>query len=61
MNLIYIFVLIIQALGDIEIAIKMLKMGDMTENPLDRHYHSLKCDLEPIDHKSDEFKVSDIL
>ena len=38
----------------------MLKEGDRTENPIDRHYHSLKCDLQPMDHKSDEFKVSGI-
>ena len=33
-------------------------MGDTSENPLDRHYHSLKCDLKPLDKVSDEFKVS---
>ena len=52
------YVWFIQALVDIEIAIKMLKEGDYSENPVDRHYHSLKCDLEPLDHKSEEFKVN---
>ncbi|KAL4235039.1 Poly [ADP-ribose] polymerase 2 [Mactra antiquata] len=48
---------LLEALGDIEIAIKMLKEGDMSENPVDRHYHSLKCDMEPLDHTSDSFKM----
>ena len=50
--------LFLQALGDIQIAFKMLKQGDMSENPVDRHYHSLKCDLEALDHSNKEFKVS---
>ncbi|XP_060599923.1 poly [ADP-ribose] polymerase 2-like isoform X2 [Ruditapes philippinarum] len=48
---------LLEALVDIEIAIKMLKEGDYSENPVDRHYHSLKCDIEPLDHKSEEFKL----
>ncbi|XP_033729210.1 poly [ADP-ribose] polymerase 2-like, partial [Pecten maximus] len=53
---------LLEALGDIEIAIKTLKMGDRSENPVDRHYHSLKCKMEPMDHKSDDFKmISDYL
>jgi hypothetical protein len=47
-----------QALEDIEYAIKMLKQGDKSENPVDRHYHSLACELKPLDHTSDEFKVT---
>jgi len=46
-----------QALSDIEIAIKVLKKGDMSENPIDRHYHALNCDLEPVDKTTSEFKV----
>ena len=46
-----------QALSDIEIAIKVLKKGDMSENPIDRHYHALNCDLEPVDKSTSEFKV----
>lgn len=35
----------------------MLKEGDTSENPIDRHYHAMKCDMTPIDHTSEEFKV----
>ncbi|CAG5133421.1 unnamed protein product, partial [Candidula unifasciata] len=48
---------LLEALEDIEIAIKMLRGGDMSENPVDRHYHQLHCSLEPLDHNSDEFKL----
>ncbi|XP_041376216.1 poly [ADP-ribose] polymerase 2-like [Gigantopelta aegis] len=48
---------LLEALGDIEIAIKILKKGDMSENPVDRHYHSLECKLEPLDHTDSEFKL----
>ena len=47
----------LQALEDIQYAIKMLKQGDRSENPVDRHYHSLECQLAPLDHSSDTFKV----
>ena len=47
----------LQALEDIQYAIKMLKQGDRSENPVDRHYHSLECQLAPLDHSSDSFKV----
>ena len=50
-------VTLFQALGDIEIAIKMLKEGNYDENPVDRHYHAMKCDLETLQNTSDEFKV----
>ena len=46
-----------QALEDIQYAIKMLKQGDRSENPVDRHYHALECQLAPLDHASDDFKV----
>jgi hypothetical protein len=29
----------------------------MSENPIDRHYHALNCDLEPVDKSTTEFKV----
>lgn len=48
---------LLEALSDIEIAIKILKKGDMSENPLDRHYHALNCDLEPVEKTSDDFKL----
>jgi len=47
-----------QALGDIQIAVSMLKEEVIDkENPLDRHYKSLQCDMNPLDHSQDEFKV----
>ncbi|KAK3085759.1 hypothetical protein FSP39_008277 [Pinctada imbricata] len=48
---------LLEALGDIEIAIKTMKMGDKSENPVDRHYHALECDLEPIGKSDDDFKL----
>ncbi|PVD21135.1 hypothetical protein C0Q70_19301 [Pomacea canaliculata] len=36
---------LLEALEDIEYAIKMLKTGDKSENPVDRHYHALTCGL----------------
>ncbi|XP_048742265.2 poly [ADP-ribose] polymerase 2-like [Ostrea edulis] len=46
---------LLESLEDIEIAIRTLKSGDYSENPVDRHYHSLKCELNPIDKSSEEF------
>ncbi|KAH9515507.1 Poly [ADP-ribose] polymerase 2 [Bulinus truncatus] len=48
---------LLEALEDIEIAIKLLKGGDMSENPVDRHYHQLHCELEPMSHEDEEFKL----
>ncbi|WAR13546.1 PARP2-like protein [Mya arenaria] len=48
---------LLEALDDIEIAIKMLKEGDMSENPVDRHYHALKCDMSPVEKTTEEFKM----
>ncbi|KAL5022262.1 hypothetical protein ScPMuIL_001417 [Solemya velum] len=48
---------LLEALGDIEIAIKTLKKGDMSENPVDRHYHALDCLMEPLGKTTDEFKI----
>ncbi|KAI8759281.1 poly [ADP-ribose] polymerase 2, partial [Biomphalaria glabrata] len=50
---------LLEALEDIEIAIKLLKGGDMSENPVDRHYHQLHCQLEPVSHDGEEFKLVD--
>jgi hypothetical protein len=46
-----------KSLEDIEIAIRTLKSGDYSENPVDRHYHALKCELNPINKASEEFLV----
>ncbi len=51
----YVVVGFFQTLSDIQIAMKVLHEGDKKENPLDRHYHSLHCDLEPVDKEDDVF------
>ncbi|GAB1609093.1 poly [ADP-ribose] polymerase 2-like [Argonauta hians] len=48
---------LLEALGDIEIAINILKQGDMSENPIDRTYKSLECDLSPISCDHPDFKL----
>ncbi|XP_036151991.1 poly [ADP-ribose] polymerase 2 isoform X4 [Myotis myotis] len=48
---------LLEALGDIEIAIKLVKTElQSPEHPLDQHYKKLHCALHPLDHKSYEFK-----
>ena len=36
---------------------KVLRGGDKTEHPLDRHYHELQCKLQPIDTEDKAFQV----
>ncbi|XP_052061319.1 poly [ADP-ribose] polymerase 2-like [Mytilus californianus] len=48
---------LLEALSDIEIAIKVLKQGDMSDNPIDRHYKSLNVDLVPVEKSSDDYKM----
>uniref|UniRef100_A0A8I3S2Q3 Poly [ADP-ribose] polymerase n=1 Tax=Canis lupus familiaris TaxID=9615 RepID=A0A8I3S2Q3_CANLF len=49
---------LLEALGDIEIAIKLVKTAlQSPEHPLDQHYRKLHCALHPLDHESHEFKV----
>nr|XP_020013979.1 poly [ADP-ribose] polymerase 2 isoform X1 [Castor canadensis] len=49
---------LLEALGDIEIAIKLVKTElKRPEHPLDQHYRNLHCALHPLDHESHEFKV----
>ncbi|XP_021569919.1 poly [ADP-ribose] polymerase 2 isoform X2 [Carlito syrichta] len=49
---------LLEALGDIEIAIKLVKTEQQSpEHPLDQHYRNLHCALCPLDHESYEFKV----
>ncbi|XP_062609623.1 poly [ADP-ribose] polymerase 2-like [Saccostrea cucullata] len=48
---------LLESLEDIEIAMKTLKSGDYSENPVDRHYHALKCELQAMDKSADEFKM----
>ncbi|XP_034849836.1 poly [ADP-ribose] polymerase 2 [Mirounga angustirostris] len=49
---------LLEALKDIEIAIKLVKTElQSPEHPLDQHYRKLHCALCPLDHESYEFKV----
>ncbi|XP_008158719.2 poly [ADP-ribose] polymerase 2 [Eptesicus fuscus] len=49
---------LLEALGDIEIAIKLVKTElQSPEHPLDQHYKKLHCALHPLDHQSYEFKI----
>ncbi|XP_007949309.1 poly [ADP-ribose] polymerase 2 [Orycteropus afer afer] len=49
---------LLEALGDIEIAIKLVKTElQSPEHPLDQHYRNLHCAMHPLDHASYEFKV----
>lgn len=48
----------IDNLMEIEIAYSMLKTDtDDKLNPVDCHYEQLKTDMEPLDHKSEEFQL----
>jgi poly [ADP-ribose] polymerase len=49
----------LEALRDIELASKLIgSTGDDTdEDPLDVNYRKLKCDIIPLPHDSDEFKL----
>ncbi|XP_072544606.1 poly [ADP-ribose] polymerase 2 isoform X2 [Salminus brasiliensis] len=49
---------LLEALSDIQIAVKMVESScHSDEHPLDRQYHSLKCQLQPLPPDSHEFKV----
>ncbi|XP_067931364.1 poly [ADP-ribose] polymerase 2-like [Watersipora subatra] len=48
---------LLEAFGDIEIAVNVLKMGDSNIHPVDRKYLSLECDLEPMDKSCDIYKL----
>ncbi|XP_055393185.1 poly [ADP-ribose] polymerase 2 isoform X1 [Bubalus kerabau] len=48
---------LLEALGDIEIAIKLMTELQSPEHPLDQQYRKLQCALHPLDHESYEFKV----
>ncbi|XP_057184241.1 poly [ADP-ribose] polymerase 2 isoform X3 [Triplophysa rosa] len=49
---------LLEALSDIQIAVKMVQSSIQSdEHPLDRQYHSLKCQLEPLDSDSNDYKV----
>ncbi|XP_069044736.1 poly [ADP-ribose] polymerase 2 isoform X2 [Lepisosteus oculatus] len=49
---------LLEALSDIQIAVKMVQSsasGD--EHPLDRQYHTLCCELEPVEPSSQEYQL----
>ena len=49
---------LLEALGDIEIALKVInEKSNNLLNPIDQHYAALQCNLEPLCHTSDEFKM----
>jgi len=49
---------LLDALGDIEIAMKILKNDKNTLlNPIDQHYKSLNCEMNILLHESAEFKM----
>ena len=48
----------LKALSDIQIAVKMVRNSeDSDEHPLDRQYHSLRCQLQSLDSGCNEYKV----
>lgn len=50
---------LLETLGDIEIALKVIKEDTGISNPIDQHYLSLNCELKVLDHDSSEFKLVD--
>jgi len=54
---------LLQALSDIRVAISLLDKTapvETYENPLDKHYKSLDCELVPVDENTDEFRLIEI-
>jgi len=48
----------VEALADIEIATKLLKVtSGGRDNPVDVHYQKLKCGITPLDKKSEEWEI----
>ena len=52
---------LVEALGDIEVAMKLLKSsggedGDEV-HPIDRHYQQLKCQITPLDPSGETMKL----
>lgn len=49
---------LLETLGDIEIAMKVIKEeGDILLNPIDQHYIALKCQLSTMDRENETFKI----
>ena len=47
-----------QTLDDIEVAMKIISQTSSSENSLDVHYKSLRCDLQSLNREDDDFKVT---
>lgn len=47
----------VEALGNIEVAQKLLTHSISDTHPLDQHYEKLDCDLEPLDSNSEEVEM----
>lgn len=51
-------VCLLEALGDIQIAVKLASMElGSHEHPVDRQYRQLQCSLEPVEHTSSTFQI----
>ncbi|XP_063310870.1 poly [ADP-ribose] polymerase 2 isoform X2 [Pelobates fuscus] len=51
-------VCLLEALGDIQIAVKLASMeSDSLEHPVDRQYQQLHCSLELVEHTSEAFQI----
>jgi hypothetical protein len=52
---------LLEVLADVEIAVTLVKDQKKSKesNAMDKNYESLKCDIGPLDKKSQDFKVGD--
>lgn len=48
---------LLETLGDIEIALKIIKRTDAKLNPVDLHYKDLECDLSPVNPSDETYKL----
>ncbi|ELU14708.1 hypothetical protein CAPTEDRAFT_122874 [Capitella teleta] len=48
---------LLEALSDIQVAMKIIKESNVEENPVDTHYNSLKCKMNPLPKSSQDYKM----
>ena len=48
---------LLQALGDIQIAMSVLHHKNADEHPLDTHYQQLHCSLTPVEKEEEVFSI----
>ena len=53
---------LLQSLGDIEVAMRLLSSSEETDeegdlHPIDAHYQQLKCRIQPVDHDCDTMRL----